>query len=210
MRLLRLAVACLAFAFLNGPAAAAPENAYQPLNPPQPTVSGARVEVLEIFWYGCPHCYALEPYLEKWKETKPEDVEFVRVPAVLNRTWIPHARAYYTAQKLGVLDKIHSQLFNALHRERKSVYTDAEIRKFFVEQGVSGDDFDRVYNSHEVDTRMKQALVIARGAKITGVPAIIISGKYMTSGPLAGSYEGIIEVIDTLVAREREAAAPAN
>jgi len=180
------------------------EESFQKIEPAQPTSVEGKIEVLEIFWYGCPHCYAFEPYLDNWNKTRPADVEFVRMPGVLNPSWIQHARAYYTAQKLGVLDKIHMPLFDAIHRDRQRIFSEDELREFFTDRGVDGDDFDRVFRSSEVDTRMKQALFTARNARVTGVPTIIVNGRYMTSGTMTGSFEKMLEVTDQLIAIERE------
>jgi thiol:disulfide interchange protein DsbA len=169
-----------------------------------------KIEVVEIFWYGCPHCYSFEPHLDKWLQTKPDDIIFVRMPGVLNAAWVQHARAYYTAEKLGVLDKIHRPLFDAIHRDRKRIFSEDELHDFFVERGVDGADFDRVYRSNEIDTRVKQALVMARAAHVTGVPAIIINGRYMTTGSLTGSFERLLEVTDRLAGLERDRLAAAS
>lgn len=182
---------------------------YQPVQPQQPTqVAPGKIEVLEFFWYGCPHCYAMEPFVDKWLQGKPADVEFIRVPGVLNKMWMAHARAFYTAQKLGVLEQVHEPLFAALHREKKEIYSEGQLRDFFADKGVKGEDFDRVYGSHETEIRLKQAYVLAQNYRLTGVPAFIVNGKYMTSGQLAGSYDNIIKTLDLLIEKER-AAAPA-
>jgi len=201
---------CLTFAVLLFPmlgACAAPiEDYYQAVAAPQPTAAAeGKIEVAEFFWYGCPHCYSLEPHINQWAENKPDDVEFQRMPAVLNKTWIPHARAYYTAEKLGILEQIHRPLFDALHRDRKRVFSDDELRDFFLEHGVDAATFDRVYGSSEVDTRVKQALILGQRYRLTGVPTIIVNGKYMTSGTLARSFDNMMEVINALVERERGA-----
>ena len=181
------------------------EESYDPVKPPQPTQSAGKIEVIEFFWYGCPHCYSMESYVEKWLATKPDDVAFIRIPAVLNKTWMIHARAYYTAQKLGVLDKIHRPLFDAIHRDNRKIFSEEELHDFFVEQGVDGDEFTRVFNSNETEIRIKQAFVLARNYRITGVPAFIVNGKYMTGAAQAGSYEDVMRVVDQLVDIERKA-----
>ena len=186
------------------------DDAYRMVEPPQPTMSDAKIEVIEFFWYGCPHCYAFEPYLANWLKNKPADVEFRRVPAVLNKSWIPHARAYYAAEKLGVLQKIHTPLFDALHKERRRIYSESELRDFFIQYGVDGTTFDTVYGSNEVDTRIKQAFLLAQNYKVTGVPTIIVNGKYMVNGTLARSFENMIKATDMLIERERAATAAAH
>jgi thiol:disulfide interchange protein DsbA len=183
------------------------EGRYIVLKPAQPTQTGDKIEVVEVFWYGCPHCYSFEPFLEAWLKTKPEDVELLRVPGVLNQQWIPHARAYYTAEKLGIVDKVHRPLFDALHKEKKIVYTDEQLKDFFTVHGVSADEFTKTYNSPEVEAKIRQAYFLARDYKLTGVPSVVVNGKYLTSGSHAGTYEMLINVVNTLIARERQGAA---
>jgi len=179
---------------------------FEELKPPQPTKSGKNIEVVEVFWYGCPHCYSLEPYLEKWLETKPDDVEFRRVPGVLGKNWLPHARAYYTAEILGVLDVIHKQLFDAIHGDNKNIMDERGLRDFFVKQGIKKDDFNKVYQSGEVTDRVKEAFIAGQGYNLTGVPAIIVNGKYRTSAGMTGSNQNLIETVNQLIDRERNLA----
>jgi len=178
------------------------KDSYTNIIPAQPTQTD-KIEVVEVFWYGCPHCYDFEPHVKKWLETKPDDVEFRRMPGIFNKNWVGHARAYYTAEKMGVLEKVHTPLFEALHRDRKRIFSESEIKDFFVSQGVDGKEFTRVYNSSEIETKFKQAFLMGQRYKITGVPAVIVNGKYMTSASQAGSFENILKTINELVAKER-------
>jgi thiol:disulfide interchange protein DsbA len=208
---LRLLSCVLLFTFGLHSAAQTSGQPYQAVQPPQQTqVQPGTIEVLEFFWYGCPHCYAMEPYVEKWLQTKPADVEFIRVPGVLNKVWMAHARAYYTAQKLGVLEQIHRPLFDALHREKRKIFSEDELRAFFGERGVKGEDFTSAYKSHDVEIRVKQAYVLAQNYRLTGVPAFVVNGKYATSGQLAGTYENIITTINSLIEMERGTRAAAQ
>lgn len=179
------------------------DEGFKHITPAQPTQSGDKIEVLEVFWYGCPHCFAFEPYVKKWLETKADDVEFRRMPGIFRKSWIPHGRAYYTAQKLGVLDAIHSQLFDAIHKEKQKIYDEDSIKDFFEKQGVDGDEFTKVYESDEITTKIKQALIMGQRYKVTGVPSIIVNGKYLVSGSTAGSFENLLKVVDKLVDKER-------
>ncbi len=181
-----------------------PEDRYTTLKPAQPTQTGDKIEVVEIFWYGCPHCYSFEPYLDDWIKTKPDDVELIRLPGVLNQAWIPHAKAYYTALKLDMVDRIHRPLFDAVHKQRQSLSSEADLRRFFVSQGVPAEDFTRIYNSAETDTKIRQAYFLARDYRLTGVPAIVVNGKYVTTPTQAGSYEGLLEVMTALIETERK------
>ena len=178
---------------------------YEEIRPAQPTQSGNKIEVVEVFWYGCPHCYTLEPYLQKWLAGKPDDVEFRRLPGILGSSWTPHARAFFTAEKMGILDQIHEPLFKAIHKDRKRIFSDEELKDFIVSTtGVDANEFSRIFNSKEIDIKMRQALVSEQKYKITGVPAIIVNGKYLTNGTMAKSYEAIINVTDHLIDMERQ------
>ena len=180
------------------------EGKFQLIQPNQPTQSGDKIEVMEVFWYGCSHCYAFEPFLEKWLETKADDVAFVRVPGVLNSSWVPQAKAYFVAEKLGITDKIHNPLFHAIHREKRSLNTEAALRKFFTSHGINQDEFTKVFNSNELDIKIRQAYFTARDYKLTGVPSVIVNGKYLSTATLAGTHRNLVEVINYLVEQERK------
>ena len=175
---------------------------YKELPSVQPIRTGDKIEVLEVFWYGCPHCYYFEPVIEKWLEEKAEYIEFVRMPGILGKNWLPHARAFYAAEKLGILDIIHKPLFDAIHKDKRKILDEKSLRVFFSEHGVSGDEFDQAYNSREVEEKVRAAFTAGQGYALTGVPAIIINGKYTTSASMAGSFEKIIDVTNTLAAKE--------
>jgi len=177
---------------------------YEVIATPQTTQSADdKIEVVEVFWYGCPHCYALEPKLEAWLEDKPEDVEFRRMPGVLGKHWIAHAKAFFVAQRLGILDQIHRPLFNAIHNKRQEIMTAGQLRDFFANYGVDKDTFEKLYNSDAVDKEMKAAFMAGKAYGLTAVPAIIVNGKYRTSPSLAGSYENTLVVVDRLIEKER-------
>ena len=187
--------------FINNLAIAA--DGYNIIEPAQPTQTGDKIEVLEVFWYACPHCYDFEPYVKEWLQSKPDDVEFKRMPGIFRKNWIPHAKAFFTAERLGVLDKIHTPLFDAIHKQRKKIHDDAAMKKFFVKHGVDKKEFTKVYESEEIDTKVKKAFVMGQRYKITGVPAIIVNGKYMISGSTAGSFENVLKITNALVDKER-------
>jgi thiol:disulfide interchange protein DsbA len=177
---------------------------YEAVTPAQPTKSTDKVEVIEFFWYGCPHCYSFEPLLSKWAKTLPKNVEFIRQPAVFSELWGKHAKAYFTAEALGVVDKVHSDLFDAV-QAKQSLETEDELAKFFVAHGVKESDFRTNYNSFLVDAKMRQAKTMAARYGVNGVPAIIVNGKYRTNGTLAGSQEKMIDVINQLIKQESSA-----
>lgn len=196
----------LAIAATFNPAQAASEAVgYELVTPVQPTHDVNKVEVIEFFWYGCPHCFDFEPTLEKWVKTLPKNVEFIRQPAVFSDLWGKHAKAYYTAEALGVVDKIHADFFDALQVKKEHLETEEQLAKFFGAHGVSEADFKKAYNSFPVDMKVRQAGATAAKYGITGVPAIVINGKYKTSGPLAGSHEKMIEIMNRLIAQESAA-----
>jgi thiol:disulfide interchange protein DsbA len=176
---------------------------YVELSNPQPTSSGDKIEVVELFWYGCPHCYHLDPFLEDWAASKPDDVEFVRMPAILGKRWGLLAKGYYTAELLGVVDKIHPALFEAIHEDKKKIDDEAALQDFFVAQGVSAEDFKNTFNSFAVNVKANNARQMTRRYAITGVPAIIVNGKYRTSPGMARSNEGVIKVMNYLIEKER-------
>jgi thiol:disulfide interchange protein DsbA len=178
---------------------------YETLSPAQPTQNPDKIEVIEFFWYGCPHCYSFEPLLEKWVKTLPKNVEFIRQPAAFNELWSKHAKAYYTAEALGVVDKVHADFFDAVQNKKESLDTEEALAKFFAAHGVNEAQFHEAYNSFAVDTKMRNAPSMATRYGITGVPAIIINGKYKTNGTLAGSHEKMIEVMNKLIKQESTA-----
>jgi thiol:disulfide interchange protein DsbA len=177
---------------------------YAKVDPPQPTSTGDKIEVLEFFWYGCPHCYRLEPYVKRWLASKPANVEFVRMPGIFSPRWMMHARAYYTAEILGVVDKLHDPIFEAIHGERKPLDDQDAIMEMFKQHGVPEEEFKKVFLSFAVDTKMRRASEMAMRYDIDGVPALIVNGKYRTSPSMVGSNAAVFKVVDQLVAMEAQ------
>lgn len=175
---------------------------YLTISPPVPTSSGNKVEVVELFWYGCPHCFHLEPKLGKWLEKKPANVEFVRVPAIFNPQWAASARAYYAAEVLGVLDKIHAPMFEAIQVKKRKLYDEKSLAAFFAEHGVKQADFLSAYQSFAVDTKLRRAIDLTKRYKIDGVPAMVVNGKYLTHGRIAHGHDGMLQVVDFLIKQE--------
>lgn len=175
---------------------------YTRLAQPQPTSTGDKVEVLEVFWYGCPHCFRFEPYVERWLRKKPEGAEFVRLPGIFRPSWEPHARAFYTSELLGVFDKIHQPLFNAIHLEKRTLNTDEQLMDFFAEFGVDKTEFLKTYRSFAVETRIRRAKTLVERFDIDGVPAVIVNGKYFVSNRTTGSNAKTLKVINFLVDKE--------
>ncbi len=167
-----------------------------------------KIEVREYFWYGCPHCFRLEPYMEHWLKSDPKNVNFQMQPAILGESWTPAAQAFYTAALLGVLDQIHPALFNAIHLggDRNLVKDELALEQLFEQNGVTSEQFRKVWNSFGAQSRVKQAIRMTRQAGIQGVPAVVVNGKYITDPGSAGSYEEMFKVIEFLVAKESAAA----
>ena len=171
---------------------------YELLSETQPVQTGDKIEVVEMFWYQCPHCYRLEPYIAKWRENKPENAEFVPVPAVFNERWEFGAQMYYTLEALG-LDALHDDVFTAIHETRLPLDTRAQFVSWAVENGADRAALDAAFDSFAVQSKVQFAKVMSREYGISGVPAVIVDGKYHTSVSLAGGHERLLEVINYLV-----------
>lgn len=161
-----------------------------------------KIEVVEVFWYGCNHCFSFEPHISEWANSLPDNVEFRRMPGIFARNWVPHARAYYAAEVLGVLDEIHSALFEAIHVERRKITDEDSLARFFAEHGVPEDEFREAYGSFAVDSKTRQAMTASKEYGITGVPSMIVNGRFRTSARLTGTYEDLLKVVDALVDKE--------
>ena len=179
---------------------------YLKLAKPQPTASKDHIEVVELFWYGCPHCHYLEPYLNQWRAGLADDVQFIRLPAILGPGWELLSKAWFTAEMLGVTETIHGALFEEIHVRKNRINTEASLRKFFVQHGVSAEDFDKTFRSFAVAVKVNNARLMTRRYAITGVPTVIINGKYSTSATLAGGNPDLIKVMDYLIDQERQLA----
>jgi thiol:disulfide interchange protein DsbA len=201
-KIIQASLFALAFAASSASAEAPSALGYETITPAQPTQHADKIEVIEFFWYGCPHCYHFEPTLEKWLKNLPKNVEFIRQPAAFNELWGKHAKAYFTAEALGVVDKVHADLFDAIQNKKEALETEDQLAKFFVAHGVKEDDFRAAYNSFPVDSKMRQAPMMAGRYGITGVPALIVNGKYKTNGPLAGSQDRMIDIVNMLIKQE--------
>jgi len=176
---------------------------YERVTPAQPTSAApGQVEVVELFWYGCPHCYRLEPYVERWLKKKPDNVKFVRMPGVFQPSWEIGARAYYTAEILGVVDKIHAPMFEAIHEQKRRMNSEAEIMALFKAHGVAEKDFKRVFRSFAVETKLRRARDMGYRYGARGVPTLIVNGKYRTGAQEAGGNARVFQVVDYLVKQE--------
>lgn len=176
---------------------------YEAVVPPREIVGAAKGKIIvqEFFWYGCPHCYELEPYLERWE--KPKGVEFVRLPAALGAAWQVHAYVYYTLEALDRLD-LHPVFFTEIHEKKKRMTTNKQVTTFFAKHGIKKADFNKTLRSFLVDTQVKRADKILSDYELTSVPYLVVNGRYKVSPANVGSYSEIPKVLDYLVGLERK------
>ncbi len=182
---------------------------YVRMVPTQPTVGGAdKIEVAEFFWYGCGHCYDLEPYINEWAKNKDPNVRFVRIPATWNALVQLHAQLYYTEEVLvrnGILkgpEAFREAVFQEYHQRGNRMTSEAAIQKLFARFGVSEEDFQGTWSSFEVNQKLRVAADLMRRYSVSSVPAIVVNGKYRTSASETGTYPRLIEAIDELTVRE--------
>ncbi len=169
---------------------------------PQPTETGDKIEVLEVFMYSCPHCFHLEPTLAKWRETQPTNVEFRRMPAVFGPKPEVQARAFYAAELLGVQERFTVAMFDAIHVKKLKIADDDAVVAVAEGAGLDGVEFRKALDSFDVNMKVNRARNATKDYGIDGVPAVVVNGKYRTSPAQTGSREGLIRVIDQLISRE--------
>ena len=195
-KLLSLLAASLAIAAF-APFAAAQAPNYEVLSPPQPHESG-KVEVTEFFWYGCPHCYAMEPYVNQWLKTLPKDVVFKRVPTY-NEGWAPMVTLFYTLEAMGVLDQYHQKVFDAIHKNNVNLNNAKKRDEWLKANGIDPAKYAEVEKSFTVATKVQRAKQLTQAYKVDSVPRFFVNGKYYTSAELAGGVDKLFLVIDQLV-----------
>ncbi|MEZ5538708.1 MAG: thiol:disulfide interchange protein DsbA/DsbL [Pseudomonadales bacterium] len=176
---------------------------YQVISVPVHTANPDKIEVNEVFWYGCPHCYTFEAALEPWAKKLASDVDYQRTPAIWRPAMEIHARAYYAAKQLGNLDAMHSIIFKAMQDEKKALANENEVVALFVNHGTPEADIRKAYNSFSVQSQARQADARARSYGVQGTPEIVVNGKYRISTADAGSQENMLKVADFLIAKER-------
>ncbi len=205
-----LIAAGLALHFTTAGAQLAAGKDYSLVRPPQPTDSGAKVEVIEFFFYGCPHCNNLVPHLEAWLKRKPADVDFKRVPAIFQDSWTPLARTYYALDAMNLTDKLHVELFAAIHRQKTRLDDANAIFNWVAGKGVDRKKFEAAYNSFGVNGRVKRSMDLTRKFDIPGTPALVVDGKYLTAPGMALKsdrsidYDRFFQIIDGLIAEARK------
>lgn len=175
---------------------------FQAISPVVKTTQPDKIVVTEVFWYGCPHCFRFEPYVERWSASLPDGVVFEQVPSVLNPRWTEHARAYYALKMMGAQEQVHRAFFDAIHLKRQRLTSLDTIAEFVAEQGLDEKQFRDNYFSFPVDTQVRKNMQIEKRYGHNGVPAVVVNGKYLVSASQAGSNERMIDIMNFLVARE--------
>ena len=174
---------------------------FRVINPPL-AVDKARIEVTEFFWYGCPHCFDFEPILAPWAKKLPADVIFRRVPALFpNNKWLPPARLFYTLEAMNLVDKLHRDVFNAIHLDHQRLDDEKILFDWVAKKGVDPKVFGETWASPGVQRRVQQARDLTLASRITGVPSVMVQGKYLALTP--GTYEDLLEIIEALIDRAR-------
>lgn len=174
---------------------------YKPVREQITVTSGNKIEVAELFWFGCGHCFALEPAIKQWKKDIPENVEFKKVPALFSARWEFHGQAFYTMQSLGVPEQAYDDFFSAIHVKRQPLNNMDRLVSFLKSYDISEEQVESAFNSFDVNNKMRAAKKITQQSGASGVPAIIVDGKYLTSQQLGGGTAEMFEVVDQLIGK---------
>jgi thiol:disulfide interchange protein DsbA len=176
---------------------------YATLSPPQPTGDNGKIEVIEFFWYGCPHCYHLEPEVNAWAKSLPADVVFKRVPAYPSESWGELARVFYTLEAMGKLPEYHDKIFDAIHKDNVNLVNKKIRDQWLAKNGIDPAKYEEVAKSFTVATNMQRDKQMTMNYKVDGVPRLVVGGKYYTSGELAGGADKIFPVVNEMIAKVR-------
>lgn len=203
-RILQLAAVTAILAFVAAPTGAHAANweqgvHYQELSEPQPVQTDDGIEVRELFWYGCPHCYSLEPFLENWLKNKPDNAAFVLMPGIFHKQSEFHARAYYTFEALGITDSVHRDFYDEIHQRGNRIYSVDGLATFAGKHGVEAQALRDAFNSFAVDANVRNAKQMFRNYGATGVPTVIVDGRYRVTVSSAGGHEQLLDLINFLV-----------
>lgn len=177
---------------------------YIVLASPQPTEDQRSIEVIEFFWYGCPHCYDLHPHIDNWRKNAPKDVKFRYVPAIFRANWTPAAKTFYAMEVLGVTKELHDKIYKAIHRDKIDLSKETVLFDWIEKQGIEREKFINAYNSFSVQNQVARASQMIRQYKLTGVPALVVEGKYLTSGKMSGTPGDTIQVLNELIDKARK------
>jgi thiol:disulfide interchange protein DsbA len=175
---------------------------------PQPVQSGARIEVIDFFWYGCPHCYNLQPALEEWLKRIPPDVALRRIPAILRDNWAPHARIYYTLESLGELERLHQAVYHGYHVQELHMSKPDVMAQWAERHGIAREKWTQAYNSPEVTQKVERAKMLTLDYNVQGTPSLVVDGRYLTSPAMARSEQRMIPILEDLLRIAREQRAP--
>ncbi|WXU00401.1 MAG: Thiol:disulfide interchange protein DsbA [Catillopecten margaritatus gill symbiont] len=175
---------------------------YVVFDKPIKTTTGDKIEVRELFWYYCPHCYNLEPALQAWLKKLPANAEFVQQPAVFSKRWKKGAVFYFVLEELNLLDKLHERLFEAIHAKNKRFHTKESFIDWVVSFGVDKEKVEKTFNSFAVRVKLNKSTLKSKQYKVQGVPVIVVNGKYWTDSTHAGSSDRMLEVVDFLIKKE--------
>ncbi|MBI3936696.1 MAG: thiol:disulfide interchange protein DsbA/DsbL [Betaproteobacteria bacterium] len=202
-------LACLALALFAaaGSAQQARYNKDYRLIPQQPVETGDKIEVIDFFWYGCPYCNKLQPALERWRKRIPDDVELRRVPVILKDAWAPHARIYYTLEALNEVERLHQEVYRGYHVEELYMSKPDVMAGWAVRHGIDRQKWLGAYSSPEVENKVQRAKRLTRQYDVDGTPTIVVDGRYLTSGNMSDTLEGMIPILDDLIriARQKRA-----
>ena len=180
---------------------------YTELKPAQPVEVQGKIEVLEFFWYGCPHCYTLEPLLEKWIPTLPADAHFRRLPAVLSPGWANEAAVFYAFEALGVLGRLHRPFFDAIHRDRLKTRDPVSFNDWLQKNGVNVKKFDEAMKSFGVQSKLRRATQVSAAYRIDGTPALAVNGRYAVSAEQGRTQQGMLAIAEHLIGVARKGGA---
>jgi thiol:disulfide interchange protein DsbA len=179
---------------------------YRLITPAVPLDGSKKIEVVEFFYYGCSHCYDLEPALKSWLKRKPADVEFRQQPAVFRENWVPLTKTYFALEAMGLLPKLSDKVYAAVHEEGLGLSDEAMMSKWIAKQGVDPAKFNEAYRSFGVQNNVQRAIQTTRDYRVSGTPSIAVAGKYITSPSMTGSFERFLQVVDQLVDMARKEA----
>jgi thiol:disulfide interchange protein DsbA len=204
---MKRALALIAAMLLSATASAQGTPASSEHSPPQPLVAddAKKIEVVEFFWYGCPHCYNIEPMVEQWKKTLPPEAVFRPFPAVFNARWAHDAAIFYTFDALGVLDKVHRPFFDAIHRDHLRSDDPQALAEWVKSHGMDPKKFEDTMKSFSVQAKVRRAAQLTAAYKIDGTPAFAVAGRYTVSAEQGGSREGMLDTTSYLVDQVRKA-----
>lgn len=177
---------------------------YTVLTNPQPTQDSSTIEVLEFFWYGCPHCNSLHPHLKTWLKNAPDDVSFRYVPTIFRANWVSGAKTFYAIEALGLTNTLHDKVYDAIHRDKIDLNTESILLDWIEKQGVDRKKFGNTYHSFSVQNQVARSTQMTRQYQLTGVPALVINGKYLTSGKMGGTPQDTIRTLEMLIEKARK------